>query len=88
MTCIKTGCIVHFANYGTTISADVFRVANALVIRTHADQLDSEKESWAEDRAQLQVLSSNSDNEFWRVDLGVFVVDEKRCATWLVEPHP
>lgn len=35
MTCIKTGAVVRFENYGVAAAADIFAVAGAVVIRTN-----------------------------------------------------
>lgn len=35
MTCIKTGARVYFYGYGTVCPADIYQVADAIIIRTN-----------------------------------------------------
>lgn len=73
MTCIKTGARVHFTNYGCTVSADIFQVADAVVVRTmrNPNNLPSQPVSKATHELTAPPIGRN---EFWRDDLGVFVV--------------
>lgn len=74
MTCIKTGARVYFANYGVVAPADIFAVAGAVVVRTPA-RLDSCSEPHDGAPEFTHTLQSEPRNEeFWRPDLGVFVV--------------
>jgi hypothetical protein len=85
--CIKTGCITHFPNYDQVLSVDVFRVGNCLVIRCHADQLNSDQGRDELSKPDLTIHSLPSGEEFWRTDLGVIVVPE--CyAQWTSANHP
>lgn len=84
--CIKTGCRVHFPNYGQVISADVFRVGNTLLIRTNPNQLEGSYETRNRSDIELTVESNSGRNEFWRPDVGVIVVPEDECV-W-TGPHP
>lgn len=74
MTCIKTGAKVLFTNYGKVLPADIYQVADAIVIRTHPNALD-----WGDGlenvKATHEVTSPfGGRDEFWRDDIGVFVV--------------
>ncbi len=74
MTCIKTGARVLFSNYGTVLSADLFSVQDTIVIRTHPNSIHAGS-GWDVSQA-THVVESNvgGGNEFWRDDIGVFVV--------------
>lgn len=77
--CIKTGCVVSFPNYGSCISADVYRVADALVIKTHPNQADRGLLECHHEYVNLVVASDFLGREFWRADIGVFVLPESAC---------
>jgi hypothetical protein len=76
--CIKTGAKVYFANYDVLINSDVYRIGSAILIRTHAGQLDraSYSADQGNDSVDLTITSQGNGEEFWRSDLGVFVVPE------------
>lgn len=74
MTCIKTGARVHFENYGQTLVADIFQVANAVVVRTHPDRLSNPDPYPVTSPTHTLIAPPGGENEFWRDDLGVFVV--------------
>lgn len=83
--CIYTGCVVEFVEYGQIISADVFRIETALVIRTHPCQIGAgnpnlPKDHYTADDVELVALGIGP--SFWRSDLGVFVVPESSCR-WI-----
>lgn len=85
--CIKTGCNVYFPDYSQTLSVDVYRVGNCLVIKAHQDQvgggdgLDNTRDP------ELVVRPEREGEEFWRTDLGLLVVPEEIC-TWTNLNHP
>lgn len=73
MTCIKTGARVHFLDYGYVVPADIFRVGGAIVVRT-PKLADEAFPKYDGTNATHKVASSIVGEEFWRADLGVFVV--------------
>lgn len=75
MTCIKTGAQVYFANYGVVVAADIFSVAGAVVVRTNGN-IDGLGRSPDETYFTHTIYSEPLNKEFWRPDLGVFVVPE------------
>lgn len=79
--CIKTGAIVFWPNYDFKCSADVFRVGNCIIVRTHPDQVNR---GAAQDTREpdLTIASCADGDEFWRPDVGVFVVPESRVRFW------
>jgi hypothetical protein len=88
MTCVKTGARVHFYDYGQTISADVFKVGNCTIVRTHADQVGHELFSTFanEERRDLTITAPmGAVNQFWRTDVGVFVVPDA-YVVWHTAP--
>jgi hypothetical protein len=79
MTCIKTGATVHFVDYGQVLAADIYKIANAILVRVQ--QKDALRQNYGFDidpkEATHEVYSNpGGANEFWREDLGVFVVPE------------
>lgn len=86
MTCVKTGAVVHFPQYGTTMSADVFRVGNSLVVKTHPGQVYLKNDYHNEEACELEINSPPSGEEFWRPEIGVFVVkDEYPSVVYYVD---
>lgn len=79
MTCVKTGARVHFADYGFVVAADIFKVGSAIVVRTPLFA-EAEFPQFNGTNATHQVESSVVGEEFWRGDLGVFVVPEARFS--------
>lgn len=85
MTCIKTGARVHFVNYGQVLAADLYRVNDAIVIRVLRPgslELNLGTTIQLEHATHAVVAPAGGQNEFWRDDLGVFVVPED-CITQL-----
>ncbi len=77
MTCIKTGARVHFTNYGQVLSADLFMVNDAIVVRVNKENALENQQGFdiAPEEATHEVTAPpGGENEFWRDDLGVFVV--------------
>lgn len=74
MTCIKTGAIVYFMNYDVVAPADIYQVGNARVVRIPMS-LD-EYRVMSLDLKPTHAIRSTGIMEFWRPDLGVFVVPE------------
>lgn len=81
MTCIKTGAIVYFMNYDVVAPADIYQVGNARVVRT--PQTLGEYQNAPLDLKPTHAIHSTGIVEFWRPDLGVFVVPED--LVWEVE---
>lgn len=79
MTCIKTGARVLFADYDKIVSADLFQVDSVIIIRTQADALeDPRKHGWPRGQYTHTVESPpGGENQFWRDDLGVYVVPQQ-----------
>ena len=40
MTCIKTGAVVHFPEYGVTVAADLYAVDGVTIVRFLPSQWD------------------------------------------------
>ncbi len=80
--CIKTGAVVLFKDYGLSLPADIYQIGTSFVIRTHANALNN-KALVHNRQADYEVRSSPQHAEFWRDDLGVFVVEGPmfRCLT-------
>lgn len=76
MTCIKTGARVHFVDYGQTLPADLFQINDAILVHVNIQYaLDTNQGTIDSSRATHEVKSVfGGGNEFWRDDLGVFVV--------------
>jgi hypothetical protein len=78
MTCIKTGARVHFTNYGKVLPADLFSVEGAIVVRVNRGHLLGDNQEGFDipvSKATHDISSAfGGANEFWRDDLGVFVV--------------
>lgn len=84
MTCIKTGAIVHMKSHDLVFAADLFKVGTAIVIRSNGP-LTKGKNAFAPGEHNVTVtheLASEAiyREEFWRMDLGVFVVDARRVT--------
>lgn len=83
MTCIKTGAVVHMLSHDLVFSADLFKVGNARVIRANAPLVRG-KNCWDPTEALMRVThtlgNAIASEEFWRDDLGVFVVPEDRLV--------
>lgn len=75
MTCIKTGAKVLIEDLGCVVAADIYEVGDCVVIRsTIIDPDDFEPRSNG-GMMPTHVLSSDiRGREFWRGDIGVFVV--------------
>jgi len=73
VTCIKTGAHLYIRPYGSTVPADIFEIAGARVARVPLAALEDHTPS---DETPTWILDSppGGANEFWRPDLGVFVV--------------
>lgn len=71
MTCIKTGAIVYFSNYGFASPADLYAVGDVIIIRWVA-----EGKHYCEATAYMHVVDLIAhDSAMWhREDLGVTVV--------------
>lgn len=74
MTCIKTGARVYFANYDMVISADLFAVENTIVVRTNPHATCQTPHFERDQATHVVVSNAGGGNEFWRDDIGVFVV--------------
>ena len=76
--CIKTGAICRFEDYGQTFSVDLFKVGNVFIIRTHPYQVGGQEgRSTSDTPVDLTVTSHPLNDEFWRSDIGVFVVRQE-----------
>lgn len=85
MTCIKTGAIVHIPCYDLVFSADLFQVENAVVVRANGPLKRGEnafplKRFCGRHQPTHNLLDSMAGNEFWRDDLGIFVVPQTRLV--------
>lgn len=77
MTCIKTGAKVHFLNYDRIVSADIYRVSDAIIIRVTGDVEIIGWTPWSLQGKQFKVTHEVQfvNTDFVRVDLGIFVID-------------
>lgn len=66
MTCIKTGAVVHFPEYGTTVPADLYAVDGVTIVRFLPEQWNYG------DRSKATHIAYTREG-FWRLDLGVLV---------------
>lgn len=73
--CIKTGGLCYFVNYDAILSADIFKVGNTYVVRTHADQLSHCNGNYKGEPYFAMIEATTYGEEFWRPDIGVFVVN-------------
>lgn len=86
MTCIKTGAVVHMMGHDLVFAADLFVVAGAIVVRANGPiRRDKNAMPLAQSGDVFGPLTHKLRNdvgceEFWREDLGVFVVP-KCCVT-------
>lgn len=77
MTCIKTGAVVIFPDYGVVQAADIYLVGGAYVIRAAPERLCQANEDPELQCLRVpthEVFSDRSSEEFWRDDIGIFVV--------------
>lgn len=76
--CIKNGVNVHMVNYGVTIRVDVYRVGNCFVLRANEKAIvNTQRNASMNIKADVAVVCDPRSEEFWRDDLGVFVVREE-----------
>ena len=69
MTCIKTGAVVHFPEYGITVVADLYVVDGVIIVRFIPSQWEHNNELGAPDPTHL----AYTEGGFWRRDLGILV---------------
>lgn len=77
MTCIATGARVHFANFDQVLPADIYAVENAFIVRVNATWPLESKQGLdipVADATHEVDCNFGGGNEFWRDDLGVYVV--------------
>jgi hypothetical protein len=74
MSCVYTGALVHFVEYGFTAPADLYDVGNATVIRWNQLGQQYVQSQEQEDAATHQAYFGCDDNNFHREDLGVTVL--------------
>jgi len=66
MTCIKTGAVVRFPEYGVTVAADLYAVDGVTIVRFIPSQWD-----YGNDREPTH--TAYTEGGFWRRDLGILV---------------
>lgn len=81
--CIKTGAVVHCLPTNLVFAADLFAVAGAIVVRANGPIRRggnaSPPPSGVADFCTHTLRSEEDGEEFWREDLGVFIVPA-RCV--------
>lgn len=85
MTCIKTGARVRFTEFeNVVLSADLFQVGDAIVIRTNPQALGNRYGKPPSPFAATHAVTFpfGGQNVFQRDDIGVFVVP-KNCVEFL-----
>ena len=76
--CIKHGAMVHFTNYSVAVLADVFRVGNCIVVKTHPGQVgkSAPQKDLYQLRLDIAIGAQTSGENVWDCELGIFVVPE------------
>lgn len=83
MTCLKTGAVVHMLAHNVVFHADLFAVAGAVVVRANGPIIHG-KNAWpreskfSEYDPPTHELTDCIGDEFWREDLGIFVVPKDK----------
>lgn len=72
MTCVRTGAIVEYCGHNATFVADLYRIGDAMVVRTNGPVETDRLQRPA--RNPTHHLRDYPTPGFWRPDLGVFVV--------------
>lgn len=83
MTCIKTGARVYFENYSFMVSADLYQVGDAIIIRwmPRSQNYIAEEHMKMEGATHTVAYIINSDIWWHRDDIGVTVIPASMLET-------
>jgi len=81
MTCIKTGAVVHMLCHDLVFAADLFEVAGAIVVKANGPLRRKHNAFPPAEfpRRPTHELTDDCGNEFWKEELGVFVIPARCC---------
>jgi hypothetical protein len=80
----KVGAIVHMLPHDLVFAADLWRVAGAVIVRASGPVLHGSRVCWprtsqvCRENPPTHELSDNLAEEFWKPEIGVFVVPEDK----------